>query len=201
MNTEQQGWYGVELDGALAETSGFEGIERIGKPVGPVVGIVKDLHRKRIPVRVVTWRVNPDMTFGTKPNPYYGHKVPEYVPERYKPLYQKFARWDATPFVVDWCAKNLGFVPRIVPSTDHATLALYSATAKQVVPNDGTLLEDVASKAAEDAVKAVAELSKVLVDKPKENGWIKFWLGFASAFAFLASAGALAYALHAHGIF
>lgn len=52
----QQGWIGVDLDGTLAEYSGWQGIEHIGLPIQPMVDRVKLWLNERRDVRIFTAR-------------------------------------------------------------------------------------------------------------------------------------------------
>jgi hypothetical protein len=48
-----------DLDGVLAEYDGFDGYEVIGKPIKPMVKLVKDLHDEGHKVYLTTARLNP----------------------------------------------------------------------------------------------------------------------------------------------
>ena len=51
----------------------------------------------------------------------------------------------ASSYIREWCDKYLGFVPEIVHQKDHLMLELYDDRVKQVVPNKGILVEDLAN--------------------------------------------------------
>ena len=52
------GWIGVDLDGTLAEYTGWKGIDHVGKPVPAMVKRVKDWIAKGQDVKVFTARVS-----------------------------------------------------------------------------------------------------------------------------------------------
>ena len=52
--------------------------------------------------------------------------------------------WTARDYIIDWCLKNIGFCPEITHEKDHLMLDLYDDRVKQVVPNKGELVEDIA---------------------------------------------------------
>ena len=58
--------------------------------------------------------------------------------------YVTHVRLDAKEVVAYWCSKNLGFIPEITHQKDHLMLELYDDRVKQVVPNEGWLVEDIA---------------------------------------------------------
>lgn len=140
-----EGWIGFDLDGTLAKYDGWKGIDHIGEPVKPMVDLIKRMHDEGKVVKIMTARVAPKEKPEVKPNPYYGH-VPGYIraeASECKRLYG-YEQWPAKMFIVDWCFRNLGFAPEIVYQKDHLMLELYDDRVKQVVPNEGWLVEDIA---------------------------------------------------------
>jgi hypothetical protein len=137
-----KGWYGFDLDGTLAKYDGWKGIDHIGEPVGPMVKLIRQMHDEGKVVKIMTARVAPKEKPEVKPNPYLeNHWViesPDDMPWALK------NEWSPLEFIQDWCYKILGFVPEIVYQKDHLMLELYDDRVKQVVPNEGWLIEDIA---------------------------------------------------------
>ena len=140
----QQGepWYGFDLDGTLAVYDGWKGIEHIGEPIRPMVELIKQMHDEGKVVKIMTARVAPKEKPETKPNPY---RTGNWCIQ--EPDVQTWAlkgEWTPLEFIQEWCYRVLGFVPEIVYQKDHLMLELYDDRVKQVVPNEGWLVEDIA---------------------------------------------------------
>ena len=135
-----QGWYGFDLDGTLAKYDGWKGIDHIGEPVKPMVDLIKRMHDEGKVVKIVTARVAPrrleDGTIGE-----------QFTWLTREPSPDPDAKYTATRYIQDWCEEvaQLGFVPEIVYQKDHLMLELYDDRVKQVVPNEGWLVEDIAA--------------------------------------------------------
>ena len=139
-----QGWYGFDLDGTLAKYDGWRGIDHIGEPVKPMVDLIKRMHDEGKVVKIMTARVAPKVQPEIKPNPYLeNHWVIESPDDM--PWAVHAEAWTPREFIQDWCYKFLGFVPDIVYQKDHLMLELYDDRVKQVVPNEGWLVEDIAA--------------------------------------------------------
>lgn len=135
-----EGWYGFDLDGTLAKYDGWKGIDHIGEPVKPMVDLIKRMHDEGKVVKIVTARVAPRrLEDGTV-----GEQFTWLTPE---PSSDPAAKYTATQYIQDWCEETaqLGFVPEIVYQKDHLMLELYDDRVKQVVPNEGWLVEDIAA--------------------------------------------------------
>ncbi len=55
------GWIGVDLDGTLAEYTGWKGVEHIGEPITPMIERVKQWLDQGLEVRIFTaraWKAN-----------------------------------------------------------------------------------------------------------------------------------------------
>ena len=130
-----EGWYGFDLDGTLAKYDGWKGIDNIGEPVKPMVDLIKCMHEEGKVVKIVTARVAPrkneDGTIGEQ----------GILLNNEQGIAQHYV---ASYFIRKWCQDNLGFVPDIVYQKDHLMLELYDDRVKQVVPNEGWLIEDIA---------------------------------------------------------
>ena len=159
-----KGWYGFDLDGTLAKYDGWKGIDHIGEPVKPMVDLIKRMHAEGKVIKIMTARAapRPEPEVAKTRYPLYAGDsigdVPEYAAkwmlgmvnaghisdqvEACKFYYKK--EWTAIDFIADWCLENLGFLPEIVYQKDYLMLELYDDRAKQVVPNEGWLIEDIA---------------------------------------------------------
>ena len=130
-----EGWYGFDLDGTLAKYDGWKGIDNIGEPVKPMVDLIRRMHEEGKVVKIVTARVAPrkneDGTIGEQ----------GILMNNEQGIAQHYV---ASYFIRKWCQNNLGFVPDIVYQKDHLMLELYDDRVKQVVPNEGWLIEDIA---------------------------------------------------------
>lgn len=148
---EGKGWYGFDLDGTLAKYDGWKGIDHIGEPVKPMVELVKRMHDEGKVVKIMTARVAPRENLERRFNPY--RSRPEYargegpVDDERGVLwaFYNLKEWVARDFIADWCQHYLGFIPEIVYQKDHLMLELYDDRVKQVVPNEGWLVEDIAA--------------------------------------------------------
>ena len=214
-----KGWYGFDLDGTLAKYDGWKGIDHIGEPVKPMVDLIKRMHDEGKVVKILTARVaprsNPE-TVKTRYPLYAGEDigdVPEYA-ARWMNAMRKVGNlndqveacrfyfkeeWTARDFIADWCLEHLGFLPEITHEKDHLMLELYDDRVKQVVPNEGVLVEDL--YLIEDLYMECGEMPK---EVHSDNGWLlaklrlKFigflaglWIG--AALAVLTFAGVKAY--------
>ena len=130
-----KGWYGFDLDGTLAKYDGWKGIDHIGAPVAPMVKLIQQMHDEGKVVKIMTARVAPrKLEDGTVGEQYVT------VPDGEKGTVRNYAH----QFINDWCHFNLGFIPEIVYQKDALMLELYDDRVKQVVPNEGWLVEDIA---------------------------------------------------------
>jgi hypothetical protein len=145
-----KGWYGFDLDGTLAKYDGWKGIDHIGEPVKPMVDLIKRMHDEGKVVKIMTARVAPHkLEDGTVGESYIT------VPDAEKGAKRNYAH----QFINDWCHFNLGFIPEIVYQKDHLMLELYDDRVKQVVPNEGWLVEDIA--------KSKRQCTEIMVTKTK----------------------------------
>ena len=173
---EGKGWYGFDLDGTLAKYDGWKGIDHIGEPVKPMVDLIKEMRNEGKVVKILTARVAP------RANAEYKNRErcapPDYVATAdfsglsadaktwVENMYLILDTWGAREFVIDWCLNNLGFLPEITHEKDHLMLELYDDRVKQVVPNEGLLVEDLYRKYEE-----------MLKQSRADNGWLLAELG------------------------
>jgi len=148
-----KGWYGFDLDGTLAMYDGWKGIDHIGEPITPMVQLMKRMHDAGDVVKIMTARVAPRDVPELRPNPYFESGVPGYVRQNDSTLkYLYHTRlWNAKTFIMDWCLKNLRFIPEITHQKDGLMITLYDDRVKQVVPNEGILVEDMVPKPEPDS--------------------------------------------------
>ncbi len=109
------GWIGVDFDGTLAEYHGWG--NDTGKPVKPMVALVKKWLELGIEVRIVTARAYSDGT-------------PESVKEK---LYQ-------VGLIKDWCKKHIGIALPVTCQKDYNMIQLWDDRAVGVEPNTGKRL-------------------------------------------------------------
>ena len=152
-----KGWYGFDLDGTLAKYDGWKGIDNIGDPVWPMVNLMKGMHQEGKVVKVMTARVAPKEKPETGDNPYL--KNHWCIPEPDAMPWALKRSWGPLEFIQEWCYRHLGFVPEIVYQKDHLMLELYDDRVKQVIPNLGYLVEDIA--ASKRVVHEVASIEVI----------------------------------------
>lgn len=171
-----KGWYGFDLDGTLAKYDGWKGIDHIGEPVKPMVELIKQMHDEGKVVKIMTARVAPrrleDGTLGE-----------QFTWLTREPSPDPAAKYTATQYIQDWCEEQLGFVPEIVYQKDSLMLELYDDRVKQVVPNEGWLIEDIA--ASKRVVHRIERTEYVICKWYDRLG--SFFLGMMVATAILAA--------------
>lgn len=180
---EGKGWYGFDLDGTLAKYDGWRGIDHIGEPVKPMVELIRRMHDEGKVVKIMTARVAPKEKPETKPNPY---RTGNWCIQ--EPDVQTWAlkgEWTPLEFIQEWCYRVLGFVPEIVYQKDALMLELYDDRVKQVVPNEGWLVEDIAMSKRQRIETTVVE--RELID-------IRWW-GRINCFLLGVAASALLFLL------
>ena len=160
------GWYGFDLDGTLAKYDGWKGIEHIGEPVKLMVDLIKRMHAEGKVVKILTARVAPRANVETRPNPYLTDldvrvSVGHDNAKTYRDIYGS-PNWTAREFIMDWCLKNLGFLPEITHEKDHLMLECYDDRVKQVIPNEGVLVEALADRAVAEYDRVKADLGWAL---------------------------------------
>ena len=183
-----KGWYGFDLDGTLAKYDGWKGIDHIGEPVKPMVDLIRRMHDEGRVVKILTARVAHRHNVNTDPS--LGPDGPKdtYDGEQSVSTFVRHAdgapacavkRKYASDFIREWCEANLGFLPEITHEKDHLMLELYDDRVKQVVPNEGLLVEDLYRECGEILRKAHSDNGWLLAKlNSKFNGfWAGLWLG------------------------
>lgn len=118
------GWYGFDLDGTLAEYHGFVAPDHIGVPIPAMVNKVKRLLASGKKVKIVTARANLDI-----------------YPFQFQPFLKALEAW---------CIEHIGCVLPITCSKDQHMIVLYDDRAIQVIPNSGKTLSELIAKFAID---------------------------------------------------
>lgn len=115
-------WYGFDLDGTIADnTHHGSGMGIIGRPIRPMVDMMKRLNRQNKRVKIVTARLN-DVGLGIESQ----NRLKEHI-------------WQ-------WCDEHLGFRPEITDQKDGSMECLYDDRARQVVRNTGIDMESIAKE-------------------------------------------------------
>lgn len=112
------GWIGVDLDGTLAEYTGWTGDPfSIGRPIPRMVERVKEWLRNGEQVWLVTARVNFEGRVGPEEDPAYQAQVRETIDR--------------------WCIKYVGQSLPVTYKKNHSMIELWDDRVVQVIPNTG----------------------------------------------------------------
>lgn len=104
------GWYGVDLDGTLAEYDGWQGIRHIGEPV--------PLMRERVMVWLAEGREVRIFTARVCPSEKGDHEL-------------------ARAMIENWCMEHLGQVLLVTNEKDFGMIELWDDRCVQVEKNTG----------------------------------------------------------------
>jgi hypothetical protein len=116
------GWIGVDLDGTLAEYTGWVGPDHIGAPVAPMVERVKKWLSEGRDVRIFTARVDGGTAALSMGDPNGDH----------------FRNVERVRAVIErWCIDHIGQALPITNTKDYGMIELWDDRAVQVVPNTG----------------------------------------------------------------
>lgn len=130
------GWIGVDLDRTVAKYENWQGYEHIGKPIEPILNMVKTLVKQKQEVRIFTARAYPIT----------------------QPVHTKFSDDDlkhalsrpellgamkACNAIIDWCELHVGKRLPITCIKDYHMDTLYDDRAIQVMPNRGLVVQYV----------------------------------------------------------
>lgn len=128
------GWIAVDLDGTLAEYTGWVSSIHIGPPVPLMLERVKNWLAMGKDVRIFTARIYPinDVLYGNAKRPEEGTWI-----ERSR----LDDAWDAVHAIQRWCLQHLGVVIPITNVKDFSMVTLYDDRCVQVIPNTGELVE------------------------------------------------------------
>lgn len=111
----KDGWVGVDLDGCLADYTGFKGLDVIGEPLAPMVERVKKLLENGVEVRILTARV--DLL----------HSPEELAISK--------------AAIERWCLTYIGTILPVTCCKDRYMTVLYDDRAVRIVANKGTVAE------------------------------------------------------------
>jgi hypothetical protein len=111
-----KGWIGVDLDGTLAEYSGWRGPKHIGEPVPAMLERVKQWIGEGKTVKIFTARVS--RMFSTDAS------------EAYDAI-------EAGLLISDWCEKHIGKRLPVTCVKDFGMIEFWDDRAVQVVINTG----------------------------------------------------------------
>lgn len=118
---QHSGWYGVDLDGTLANYDHFRGSTHIGEPVPEMVAHVKKMLADGKDVRIFTARVSPiTITENTRDNNEAEIEIRNVITAIYK-----------------WMVEHLGQPLPITCTKDFKMVLLYDDRCVQIVPNKG----------------------------------------------------------------
>jgi len=112
---DQHGWAGVDLDGTLAEYTGWRGDDSIGEPVPEMVDRVRSLIACGVEVRIVTARVDALHT-----------------PEELAANRQRIA---------EWTLRHIGTALPATAAKDRRMTVLFDDRAVRVSSNRGCIAE------------------------------------------------------------
>lgn len=116
------GWVGFDLDATLAEYSGWNGPDKIGEPIAPMVARVKSLLAAGVEVRIFTARVC-------------SSQAPE-------------DRQAAHAAIRAWCLRHFGHYLTVTSEKDFGMWCLFDDRAVAVEKNTGRVLGMDAETAA-----------------------------------------------------
>lgn len=108
------GWYGVDLDGTLADHKTGDDIDGIGAPIQPMIDFVKQMLSEGKEVRVFTARVN-------------GEDPGENECQR--------------KMIADWTVKQFDQELMVTHEKDPSMIAVYDDREIQVIKNTGEIVE------------------------------------------------------------
>lgn len=117
-------WIGVDLDGTLAEYTTFQGATHIGKPIEPMVEVVKTLLADGMDVRIFTARVD-------------GGHVAKSMGLAAADEFADVAL--VRTAIAQWCINNIGKVLPITNVKDFGMVILYDDRTVGVEMNTGKL--------------------------------------------------------------
>lgn len=99
----------------------------------------------------------------------------------------------ATGFIKAWCQRNLGFMPEIVYTKDSLMLELYDDRVKQVVPNEGLLVEDMLASTVAVADRLVSANDRLALQVERKHSGVMIGFMLALLIQLLAFAAGEAY--------
>jgi hypothetical protein len=123
--TDKKGWIGVDLDGTLAEYSGWKGVEHIGDPIAEMADRVRQWISKGQDVRIFTARVD-------------GGSAALNAGNQHGELFKEVAK--IRSIVQDWTERHFGVRLEVTNVKDYAMIELWDDRAVCVERNTGRIL-------------------------------------------------------------
>jgi hypothetical protein len=107
-------WVGIDFDGTLAEYHGWKGPDVLGKPIQPMVDIVKQFIKEGQQVKIMTARVSSNAPPGKEDYPSIARKAIE-----------------------DWCMEVFGYTLPVTAEKDYLMKELWDDRVILVEFNTG----------------------------------------------------------------
>jgi hypothetical protein len=123
--TDKKGWIGVDLDGTLAEYSGWKGVEYIGDPIAEMADRVRQWIANGQDVRIFTARVD-------------GGSAALNAGNQHGELFKEVAK--IRGIVQDWTERHFGVRLEVTNVKDYAMIELWDDRAVCVERNTGRIL-------------------------------------------------------------
>lgn len=138
-------WYGFDLDGTIADNTHHpSGFGSIGKPIRPMVELMKKFNKSGKRVKIFTARLSDAGD----------DEVNQYQIKKH---------------IWEWCDEHLGFRPEITDRKDFQMECLYDDRARQVVTNDGHDMKNIASLLATALYDLLNHPNRKVVQENAEN--------------------------------
>ena len=122
-NEFRGGWIGVDFDGTLASYNGWQGPNKLGEPLIPMVNRVKQWLKEGREVRIMTARVSP--------------LIPDWADN-----VVELSRGN----IENWCVQHIGQKLPVTHEKDYNMIELWDDRAVQVEFNTGEVVESPRSK-------------------------------------------------------
>jgi len=106
------GWVGVDLDGTLAEYTGWVHETHIGKPIKPMVDRIRQWLAAGVEVRIFTARCSVSGRAGQ-------------------------TREEVIKYIQEWCQEHIGVILPVTNVKDFGLIQLWDDRAVRVVENTG----------------------------------------------------------------
>ncbi len=132
-------WVGFDFDRTLAEYHRWGGPGELGKPIQPMVDLLKATHQQT-ECRIFTARVWPLIHFDPHSLRYSWDSRADDFPEDLRSERIEGALI-ATRAIREWCDKHIGFQLAITNVKDIHCVRLYDDVARQVQANAGVVVQ------------------------------------------------------------
>lgn len=140
MSARPHGWIGVDLDGTLAEYTGWVSAEHIGLPVPLMVKRVQDWLTAGYDVRVFTARVWPIVGVISNAEDLDAvWTLPAGTGNPARDLQRVCEAQQAAQAILTWCEKYVGAVLPITCTKDYGMVELWDDRAVRIERNTGLI--------------------------------------------------------------